>query len=114
MLSKLFLQLLFCPILIWRYPLRPVGARLPRPYDELTLKALLLLLSLIFIDSATAQAPIFVDITEAAGIHFKHSNGKTEHKHIIETMGSGVVFFDYDSDGDADLYFVNSGNHSTK
>ncbi|MYB93358.1 CRTAC1 family protein [Candidatus Poribacteria bacterium] len=25
-------------------------------------------------------------------------------------MGSGVVFFDYDTDGDADLYFVNSGN----
>ena len=24
-------------------------------------------------------------------------------------MGSGVVFFDYDTDGDADLYFVNSG-----
>ena len=68
-----------------------------------------LLLTLILIGSATAQTPIFVDATEAAGIHFKHSNGKTEHKHIIETMGSGVVFFDYDTDGDADLYFVNSG-----
>ena len=69
----------------------------------------LLLLSLIFIDSATSQSPIFVDVTEESGIHFKHSSGKTEHKHIIETMGSGVVFFDYDSDSDADLYFVNSG-----
>ena len=69
----------------------------------------ILLLTLIFIGSATAQPPIFVDATEEAGIHFKHSNGKTEHKHIIETMGSGVVFFDYDTDGDADLYFVNSG-----
>ena len=68
-----------------------------------------LLLTLIFIGSAAAQPPIFVDVTEEAGIHFKHSNGKTAHKHIIETMGSGVVFFDYDSDGDADLYFVNSG-----
>ena len=71
---------------------------------------LFLLLSLTFIDSAAAQAPIFTDVTEEAGIHFTHSSGKTEHKHIIETMGSGVVFFDYDSDGDADLYFVNSGN----
>ena len=68
-----------------------------------------LLLFLTFIGSAAAQLPVFVDVTEEAGIHFKHSNGKTEHKHIIETMGSGVVFFDYDTDGDADLYFVNSG-----
>ena len=68
-----------------------------------------LLLFLTFIGSAAAQPPVFVDVTEAAGIHFKHSNGKTAHKHIIETMGSGVVFFDYDTDGDADLYFVNSG-----
>ena len=66
-------------------------------------------IGLTFIGSAAAQPPVFVDVTEEAGIHFKHSNGKTEHKHIIETMGSGVVFFDYDTDGDADLYFVNSG-----
>ena len=71
---------------------------------------LLILLFLALISTAAAQPPIFVDVTEEAGIHFKHSNGKTEHKHIIETMGSGVVFFDYDADGDADLYFVNSGN----
>ena len=71
---------------------------------------MVLLLTFILIGSAAAQPPIFVDATEEAGIHFKHSNGKTEHKHIIETMGSGVVFFDYDTDGDADLYFVNSGN----
>ncbi len=53
--------------------------------------------------------PVFVDVTEEAGINFKHNNGKTEHKHVIETMGSGVVFFDYDADGNIDLYFVNSG-----
>lgn len=55
------------------------------------------------------ELPIYVDVTEEAGIDFKHNNGKTDHKHIIETMGSGVVFFDYNSDGNIDLYFVNSG-----
>ena len=65
---------------------------------------------LLTIGSTLAQSPIYVDVTEEAGIHFKHSSGATEHKHIIETMGSGVVFFDYDTDGDSDLYFVNSGS----
>ena len=60
--------------------------------------------------SAAAQLPTFVDVTEEAGIRFRHNSGKTEHKHIIETMGSGVVFFDYDTDDDMDIYFVNSGH----
>lgn len=76
------------------------------------LKSLLqiLLLFLLTAGNAASQSPIFVDVTEEAGIHFKHNKGTTERKHIIETMGSGVVFFDYDTDGDPDLYFVNSGS----
>ena len=76
------------------------------------LKSFLRILSLFLLaaGSAASQPPIFVDVTEEAGIHFKHNSGATEHKHIIETMGSGVVFFDYDTDGDVDLYFLQSGN----
>ena len=76
------------------------------------LKSFLRILSLLLLTagSAASQPLIFVDVTEEAGIHFKHNSGATDHKHIIETMGSGVVFFDYDTDGDADLYFVQSGN----
>ena len=69
-----------------------------------------LLIFLLTAGSVVSQPPTFVDVTEEAGIHFKHNSGATEHKHIIETMGSGGVFFDYDTDGDVDLYFVDSGN----
>ncbi len=70
---------------------------------------ILIFLLPLTISSAAAELPTFTDVTRTAGIQFRHNNGKTEHKHIIETMGAGVVFFDYDTDGDADLYFVNSG-----
>ncbi|MCY3548819.1 MAG: CRTAC1 family protein [Candidatus Poribacteria bacterium] len=69
-----------------------------------------LLIFLLTAGSVVSQPPTFVDVTEEAGIHFKHNSGATEHKHIIETMGSGGIFFDYDTDGDVDLYFVDSGN----
>lgn len=76
------------------------------------LKSFLRIISLLLLTagSVASQPPIFVDVTEETGIHFKHNSGATDHKHIIETMGSGGVFFDYDTDGDVDLYFVDSGN----
>lgn len=52
----------------------------------------------------------FRDITTEAGIQFVHSNGAYGDKLLPETMGSGVAFLDFDSDGDQDLLFVN-GTH---
>jgi len=57
-----------------------------------------------------AEAPVvpFVDVTNAAGIDFVHSNGAYGDKLLPETMGGGVAFLDYDGDGHEDLLFVNS------
>jgi len=49
----------------------------------------------------------FTDVTAEAGIKFIHYNGAEGDKLLPETMGGGVAFLDYDSDGDQDLLFIN-------
>ena len=55
-----------------------------------------------------AALPRFADVTHAAGIHFKHTNGAFGKKYLPETLGSGCAFLDADGDGWQDVLFVNS------
>lgn len=50
---------------------------------------------------------VFIDISESAGIHFVHHNAASQEKYLIETMGSGCGWIDYNGDGLMDLYLVN-------
>lgn len=50
----------------------------------------------------------FRDITEEAGIQFKHVNGARGEKLLPETMGGGCAFFDYNGDNAPDILLVNS------
>jgi hypothetical protein len=51
----------------------------------------------------------FADVTDAAGIQFRHTNGASGRYYLAETMGSGCAFLDYNNDGRPDLFFVNGG-----
>jgi len=52
----------------------------------------------------------FEDITQQAGLAFRHTNGTSRDKHIVETMGSGGLFLDYDNDGWLDIFLVDGGS----
>jgi enediyne biosynthesis protein E4 len=63
-------------------------------------------LAVLFAGPAPATVH-FVDVTRAAGIVFRHQNAATPEKYLIETMGSGSAWIDYNRDGLFDLYLVN-------
>ena len=52
---------------------------------------------------------IFTDITAQAGITWQQFSGESPDRFLIETMGGGVAFLDFDSDGLQDIFFVNGG-----
>ncbi len=49
----------------------------------------------------------YVDIAGPTGIAFQHDNAASPDKYLIETMGSGCGWIDYDQNGLLDLYLVN-------
>ena len=49
----------------------------------------------------------FLDVAARAGISFRHDNASSAEKYLIETMGSGCGWIDYDQNGLLDLYLVN-------
>jgi enediyne biosynthesis protein E4 len=74
------------------------------------------LLALIFLIGGegkvqTSARPLeYKDVTEPSQIHFKHNASATEEKYLVETIGAGGAFLDYDNDGYLDIYLVNGAH----
>ncbi len=66
------------------------------------------IIALILPGRAVPPAAVtFTDIAATAGINFVHDNAWTPEKYLIESMGAGCAWIDYDQDGFMDIYLVN-------
>ena len=59
------------------------------------------------IECTTRPIPQLEDITKKTGITFQHTSDP-DKQIVIESMGGGVILFDYDRDGWLDIYFTNA------
>ena len=89
-----------------------LACAVPRGLKPATLFVVLSVLGLVLFVLTPALGvepalPTFEDVTEQAGIRFKHSYGDHHLSNIVEGTGPGGAFFDYDGDGHLDIYLLN-------
>ena len=85
-------------------PTRDPSRRIPAPQWHLAWT----LVAWSLCAAAQADHPIqLTNVTGQTGITFRHTDGSCGRHYIVEYVSAGLALFDYDMDGDIDVYFLN-------
>ena len=76
--------------------------------EYLTAATWLALLAPVAAGSEPVPCPLrMADVTARSGITFRHTDGGSGRRYIVESVVAGLALFDYDGDGWIDIYFTN-------
>ena len=56
--------------------------------------------------AVVSGSPIFEEVADQTGLSFRHYNGMNGKFFLPEIMGAGAALFDFDNDGDLDVFLV--------
>jgi len=78
-----------------------------RGEDRLRQCAIPAVMSVLIFSHTLLGKIVFTDVTRDTKIAFKHTDGSSGRRYLVETVSAGLALFDCDNDGYVDIYFLN-------